>query len=383
MSLRAAHFSWKIEAAGPSLTRTLTAMSTSGMSLFDRTMLHPLWAEGWFAFVVGTEEDRVTVSCEMFSRDYDDETREHDILHVDVTKLCVLTMNTEGCSRQIYVKDVRSRRCVVCGKHPDGQPSGRIPCPAGCGSMLPPSFRSVSKFNGVFELREEGPAALLDQRLPESWGYKDMPSDMAAAIAAVILPSHFPQEAEFMRAWAEEEEAELKAMREKGYPEGEEERLRFWAGVKAEAAALRAAGDQWGAMRVEREGVDKMIGWVNPPPEDDHTIPEPKLEDMVPQHGLFEDEEDEEEDEDEEDEDEDDFLPDGAHLLPQDFQDFLCRWNKTITDSTGDWLGEPRKRYKRENPETWKEFLAENKRLEKLYPTELTALKAYQASLKA
>jgi hypothetical protein len=178
---------------------------------------------------------------------------------------------------------------------------------------------------------------------------------------------------------AEEQEAELKAMRENGYPEGEEERIRFWAAVQAEAAALRAAGDQWGAMRVEREGVNKMIGWVDPPPEEDTSIPEPKLEDMGPHiYGSF-DEEHEEEDKDEED----DFLPDGAHLLPQDFQDFLCRWNKTITDSTGDWLGEPRKRYKRENPEAWKQFLAENKRLEKLYPTELTALKAHQASLKA
>jgi hypothetical protein len=307
-------------------------------------MLQPLWTEGWFVSIVGTEQDRVTVSCKMFSRDYDEETGEHDILRVDVDQLAA--------------------ECAVCTKHD----RGKIPCPAGCGGMLPPRFRSVSKFNGVFELREEGPAALLDQRLPESWGYKDMPSDMAAAIAAVILPSHFPQEAEFMRAQAEEEA---------DYPDGEDERIRFWAAVQANALALRVAGDPWGAQRVEREAVDKMIGWVDPPPEEDTSIPEPNLEDMgPPSHGPFDEEDDEEDDED-------DFLPDGAHLLPQDFQDFLCRWNKTITDSTGDWLGEPRKRFKLQNPEAWKQFLAENKRLEKLYPTELTALKAYQASLKA
>ena len=51
----------------------------------------------------------------------------------------------------------------------------------------------------------------------------------------------------------------------------------------------------------------------------------------------------------------------------------------TIADSMGEWLGESRKVFKKENPELWQLFLAEKMRLSKLYPTELAALKAYQA----
>ena len=75
---------------------------------------------------------------------------------------------------------------------------------------------------------------------------------------------------------------------------------------------------------------------------------------------------------------ESDFLPDGAHLLPQEFQDFLSRWNKAIVHAGGDWFGEGRVLFKKKFPEIWKQFIAENKRLSKLYAKELDALKAYQ-----
>lgn len=76
----------------------------------------------------------------------------------------------------------------------------------------------------------------------------------------------------------------------------------------------------------------------------------------------------------------DEYLPIGAHLLPQEFQDFLYGWNKTITDAKGWWMGEPRKLYRKENPERWAAFETENRRLSQLYAKELAELKAYQAS---
>jgi len=75
-----------------------------------------------------------------------------------------------------------------------------------------------------------------------------------------------------------------------------------------------------------------------------------------------------------------DFLPIGHHLLPQQYQDFLYTWNKTITDTTGWWNGPPRKLYKILNPEEWATFNKENKRLMALYSKEVAALKAYQSS---
>jgi len=77
-------------------------------------------------------------------------------------------------------------------------------------------------------------------------------------------------------------------------------------------------------------------------------------------------------------EDEDDYLPVGAHLLPQEFQDFLCNWNKTIAGTMGDWLGEPRHLFDKIYPEVSQRWKDENRRLSKLYATELAALKAYQ-----
>lgn len=74
----------------------------------------------------------------------------------------------------------------------------------------------------------------------------------------------------------------------------------------------------------------------------------------------------------------DDFLPVGAHLLPQEFQNFLYEWNLTITKETGHWLGEPRRLFQNTYPDVWRRWSDENKRLSKLYATELAALKAYQ-----
>jgi hypothetical protein len=72
-------------------------------------------------------------------------------------------------------------------------------------------------------------------------------------------------------------------------------------------------------------------------------------------------------------------LPLGAHLLPPDFQAHLKGWNLEITKKCGDWLGQPRKEYKKLYPDIWAEFLGENRRLTELYAEEVDALKAYQA----
>ena len=345
----------------------------SKMTLAERTLFHGLWSQGWFATVVGTEEDRVTVKCEMFSRDHDEETGLTDILTVDVEELTLVErVAKDGWKQLLYVRagDEKDAEpcCAVCARPEEAYDivragGARTACPTGCGNNVSGyALSSAAKFNGVFELREEGPAALLGQRLPVSWGYKDMPSDMAAAIAGLILPRHFPQEAEFMRK-------QLESIREEQEEEGEL-RNTFWDAVSQEAFALRAAGDQWGALKVERDAINKLNGWVDEPydnKDEDETVLEPNLEDMVrPRYSLIE-------------QDDYDFLPDGAHLLPYEFQAFLRRWNMTIADSMGEWLGESRTAFKKENPEIWKLFLAEKMRLSKLYPTELAALKAYQA----
>jgi hypothetical protein len=43
-------------------------------------------------------------------------------------------------------------------------------------------------------------------------------------------------------------------------------------------------------------------------------------------------------------------------------------------------MGEPRMLYRKENPERWAAFDAENRRLSQLYAKELAELKAYQAT---
>jgi hypothetical protein len=293
-------------------------------------LFQSLLSEGWFVSVVGTYEDRVYVDCRMYSRDYDSETGHTDIVL--------------------------------------GDPGSEPPDTSG--------LQCVAKFHGAFELREHGPAALLDQPPLPSGGYKEMPSEMANAIAALITPTVFPEAAEFMP-----EEPE--------YQEGEDARSAFWASVNRQVSSMTAAGDPWGALKLQREAVNKLINWVEPPPEDeDDEIPEPKPEDTGPPSCLLEfvygddDDEDDEDDEDEDDE-EDQYVPAGSHLLPADFRDFLRNWNQTISASTGDWIGEARRSYREQNPELWKQYRAQWKEFNELYPKEVEAVKAYQATYKA
>jgi len=294
-----------------------------------------LWAEGWFVGIVGTEEDRITIECRIYSRDYDEETGISDILRVFPSE--------SGC-------------CAACNDKK--ALSYGIVCPL-CGTKTR-EFFCVAKFHGVFELRSECSAFLLDQPLPSSWGYKDLPADMAAAIAPLITSKNFPKEAEFMRN-----------------REQEEARQSFWGSISEQVSAMIDAGDTYGALKLQRAAADKLIGWVNPPVEEEE-IPEPNLEDMTPpRYSLIEAADAKQ------DEEEDNYLPVGSHLLPEDFQSFLRSWNQTIAASTGDWLGEPRQAYKAQNPEQWAQFNMELKRLSRLYAADVAAVKAYQQAQEA
>jgi len=79
----------------------------------------------------------------------------------------------------------------------------------------------------------------------------------------------------------------------------------------------------------------------------------------------------------------DDYLPLGGHLLPEEFQIFLCEWNRAIaaySSETGEeaWQGDSRRKYKADHPERWEVYHAEFKRLDALYRDQVKALKAYQ-----
>jgi hypothetical protein len=236
-------------------------------------LFKPLWLNGWFVSVVGTEEDRITLKCEMFMRDWDFETGEPDILMAD-------PMN-EGC--------------CVCDGTPGTYPpeKGKMLCPGGCGNHL--SISRAGNYHAVFELREEGPAMILDQPLPPSWGYKDMGPEMAAAVAVRIIPENFPVEAEFMRQAALQQQtdelASLTAILSLANPmdavtrrleQRRQEREAAWATAMKQSDNLRMFGDVWGALRVQRQAVDALIGWVDPPPDIElqHTIPQPVMEDL-------------------------------------------------------------------------------------------------------
>ena len=75
---------------------------------------------------------------------------------------------------------------------------------------------------------------------------------------------------------------------------------------------------------------------------------------------------------------EDDYLPVGAHLLPQEFRDFIYNCNKTIAGVLGDWVGEARRAFRENYPMIWKEWMVEKKRFYSLYPEEIAAVKEYQ-----
>jgi len=339
-------------------------------------MFHALWAEGWFPQVVGTVEDRVTVTCDIFVTDYDDETGVKDILLVDTSQYSYVgyAWPSDGETSYMYVEqgeETDCPRCVVCGGGPgERRSSSGQTCPGECGNSLEGMalasrvIQQRIRYHCVLELREQGPAMLLHQPPLPSSGYKEMPRDMANAIAALITPANFPEAAAFMPVEPEE------------YPDDEDARNAFWASVNEQISSMRATGDPWGALRVQREAVDKLINWVDPPAEDDHEIPEPNLDDMVPlSYSLIE-----AADAEQENAEEYDYLPVGAHLLPPDFRAFLHTWNKSIAASTGDWMGEQRQTYRREHPELWQQFRSELKKFKALYPTELASLKAYQAS---
>jgi len=83
-----------------------------------------------------------------------------------------------------------------------------------------------------------------------------------------------------------------------------------------------------------------------------------------------------------EQQDREDHLPLGAHLLPQDYQDFLYSWNKAIATAPGcrSWNGISRDIYKCTNKEAWKQWVAKNKEFRVRYTAEVEQVVAYQAS---
>jgi len=75
-----------------------------------------------------------------------------------------------------------------------------------------------------------------------------------------------------------------------------------------------------------------------------------------------------------------DHLPFGAHLLPDDYQDFLYGWNKHITATTGWWNGPERASYWALNPDHKAKFAREHKIFKQRYPAEVQAVRDYQAT---
>ena len=75
-----------------------------------------------------------------------------------------------------------------------------------------------------------------------------------------------------------------------------------------------------------------------------------------------------------------DHLPFGAHLLPDDYQDFLYGWNKHITATTGWWNGPERASYWALNPDDKVRFTREHKVFKERYAAEVQAVRDYQAT---
>jgi len=75
-----------------------------------------------------------------------------------------------------------------------------------------------------------------------------------------------------------------------------------------------------------------------------------------------------------------DHLPFGAHLLPQDYQDFLYDWNTFIASTTGWWNGPERAAFWQLNPEHKAQFARDHKIFKQRYAAEVQAVKDYQAT---
>ena len=75
--------------------------------------------------------------------------------------------------------------------------------------------------------------------------------------------------------------------------------------------------------------------------------------------------------------DDEDYLPVGSHLLPQEYKDFLVKWNREIGAKIGYWVTS-KKEYAVKYPVEHAEFIAENKRLSTKYAAEVEAVKQYQ-----
>jgi len=67
------------------------------------------------------------------------------------------------------------------------------------------------------------------------------------------------------------------------------------------------------------------------------------------------------------------FLPSGAHLLPQDYQDFLYKWNKEIADTMG----------KKIYPEYWAHWVALEEDFKARYPAQTRNFTEFQRQQRA
>jgi hypothetical protein len=81
--------------------------------------------------------------------------------------------------------------------------------------------------------------------------------------------------------------------------------------------------------------------------------------------------------------DKSEFLPSGAHLLPQDYQDFLYKWNKEIADTMGWWTDVTRDHYKKIYPEYWAHWVAQEEDFKARYPAQTRNFTEFQRQQQA
>ena len=72
------------------------------------------------------------------------------------------------------------------------------------------------------------------------------------------------------------------------------------------------------------------------------------------------------------------YLPIGAHLLPQTFQDFLIEWNRDVSNHYNGWSRVEQENYKEEFPVRWAAYLAVFRAYVFMHKSEVDAVKAYQ-----